>query len=47
MQVTNAIKSIHSYSVPESIVVDIKSDGSSPDYLSWIVSNTGNAASSK
>jgi periplasmic divalent cation tolerance protein len=41
--VTAEIKALHSYDVPESIVLPIQSDGSNGDYISWLLSNTGTA----
>jgi uncharacterized protein involved in tolerance to divalent cations len=38
--VTEAIKKLHSYELPESIVVDIQSKGSSPAFVQWILDST-------
>jgi uncharacterized protein involved in tolerance to divalent cations len=39
-QVSAAIKSVHSYDLPESIVVDISDEGSSRGYLDWVRTST-------
>lgn len=39
-RVTRRVKELHSYDVPESIVVHVDEEGSNEDYLSWVRSNT-------
>lgn len=38
--VTSAIKNMHSYDLPESIVVDIGTEGSNSAYLDWVRHST-------
>lgn len=38
--VTQRVKQLQSYEVPESIVLDIQDTGSNPDYLNWVRGNT-------
>jgi periplasmic divalent cation tolerance protein len=41
-QVRSAIQELHSYELPECIVVEI--DGGSGEYLRWIIENVGETA---
>lgn len=39
-EVTKEIKSLHSYLVPESIVLDVDSVGSNKDYINWVLGSS-------
>ena len=38
--VTSAVKELHSYSMPESIALDVNSEGSNAAYLDWVIQST-------